>query len=661
MSAIPFLRRVWSHSCEPGNFVFLSTKSRSGDWQDHAFEYGPKLERALTDWFDKHDVDRFDIYFCPLPFSGRKRKKDLVTGSKVLWSDIDKGDHRQIKPSVLWESSPGRHQGLWILSNKVSSEKAAELSKGLAYKIGGDKGGWDLTQVLRVPGTRNHKYKNHPPVRVISASSLVYNPGELRQRIGVTEEVKKKDKITINLQDSEDILRRYNSKIPFKIKHLLRQEHVEVGKRSDIIWSIENKLHEIGMSPNEIISVIKASKWNKYKGRSDEDLRLRTELEKIINSSSDNEENIERDEKESKGHQVGLTIESFSDVMGSNHTEPGWLVEGFWMKKSHGIVAGEPKSFKSTLAMDLAVSVASGKPFLGQFKVADQGPVIYVQNENAKWIIQDRLAKIAGHKRLLGKVVRADDKKLQVTWPPELPIYMINQQGFLLTNPGHQKILEKVMEEYKPQLVILDPLYLMFDGDLNSSKDLNPTLSWLIELRTKFNCGILLIHHWKKSSKDTAGMRGGQRMLGSTTLHGWIESAWYITSSKSEDEVDDGEEDVNKTAASATVVLDREFRGAGLHPRVDVEVSMGKFGHNKYGVEVSVHKEEKERSKQPTPKELEEEILQLLKTFKNGIDEKTLIKRTGLERGVVRNAVDRLCEQEKARRKGNLIFKEKTS
>jgi hypothetical protein len=40
------------------------------------------------------------------------------------------------------------------------------------------------------------------------------------------------------------------------------------------------------------------------------------------------------------------------------------MIKDFWMRGSHGIIAGEPKSFKSTLAMDMLTSVAADKPFL---------------------------------------------------------------------------------------------------------------------------------------------------------------------------------------------------------------------------------------------------------------------------------------------------------
>jgi AAA domain len=53
-----------------------------------------------------------------------------------------------------------------------------------------------------------------------------------------------------------------------------------------------------------------------------------------------------------------------------------WLVEGLWSDQAVGILGGEPKCCKSFLALDLAVSVASGAPCLRHFAVQRTGPVL---------------------------------------------------------------------------------------------------------------------------------------------------------------------------------------------------------------------------------------------------------------------------------------------
>jgi len=45
--------------------------------------------------------------------------------------------------------------------------------------MGADESGWDLTQLLRVPGTPNHKYPEAPIVKVVTLRNKRYDPEEL--------------------------------------------------------------------------------------------------------------------------------------------------------------------------------------------------------------------------------------------------------------------------------------------------------------------------------------------------------------------------------------------------------------------------------------------------------------------------------------------------
>ena len=50
-----------------------------------------------------------------------------------------------------------------------------------------------------------------------------------------------------------------------------------------------------------------------------------------------------------------------------------WLVESLWTQQAVGVLCAQPKSGKSWLAQDFAVSVASGTPVLDRFAVPDKG------------------------------------------------------------------------------------------------------------------------------------------------------------------------------------------------------------------------------------------------------------------------------------------------
>jgi hypothetical protein len=66
------------------------------------------------------------------------------------------------------------------LRRTVSPHKAEELNRRLLVAVGADRSGWDLSQLLRPPGTRNRKYEGAPPVRLVELDEgTSYHPREL--------------------------------------------------------------------------------------------------------------------------------------------------------------------------------------------------------------------------------------------------------------------------------------------------------------------------------------------------------------------------------------------------------------------------------------------------------------------------------------------------
>ena len=50
-----------------------------------------------------------------------------------------------------------------------------------------------------------------------------------------------------------------------------------------------------------------------------------------------------------------------------------WLVQQIWGAAAVGVIGGAPKTCKSWLGLDMAVSVASGTACLGRFTVENSG------------------------------------------------------------------------------------------------------------------------------------------------------------------------------------------------------------------------------------------------------------------------------------------------
>lgn len=137
-----------------------------------------------------------DIYFCPLVFDRPERKAQYALPTRVLWSDLDLADPSklQVRPSIAWRTTqggfgclthqqdieePAHWQALWLLDRDVTPEAAAELSRRIAYAEGADKGGWDVTQVLRLPGTYNHKHNPPQRIELLWAKAQYYDPRQI--------------------------------------------------------------------------------------------------------------------------------------------------------------------------------------------------------------------------------------------------------------------------------------------------------------------------------------------------------------------------------------------------------------------------------------------------------------------------------------------------
>jgi hypothetical protein len=190
--------------------------------------------------------------------------------------------------------------------------------------------------------------------------------------------------------------------------------------------------------------------------------------------------------------------------------EPRWMIEGLWAAQAVGILGGEPKCCKSFLALDIAVSVASGVPCLRRFPVRHTGPVLLFPAEDSLSVVRRRLEGICA----------AADTALD-----QLPLYVITAPRLLLDTHQDRRSLRQTVADLKPALLVLDPFIRLHRADENASKEVAPLLGYLRELQREFRMAVLLVHHVRKrSGKD----RPGQALRGSSDLHGWGDSNLYL-------------------------------------------------------------------------------------------------------------------------------------
>ncbi len=114
-----------------------------------------------------------------------RRRKDAAAPLSSLWVDLDHDDMPPLfpTPTAIIESSPGRLQCYWRLTVSIPPIEGEQLNRRLAHTLAADPSGYDLTQLLRVPYTTNHKYWSRPTVRLLALTDIRYEPAELTARL----------------------------------------------------------------------------------------------------------------------------------------------------------------------------------------------------------------------------------------------------------------------------------------------------------------------------------------------------------------------------------------------------------------------------------------------------------------------------------------------
>ena len=266
-----FVRSVWNQQGSGFGFLCLRHAGQvgPGSWENIPIRF-PEQKLVLP------DVDDGDIYFTPNLFSGPKRHKVNVLPSRWLYADLDEIDPLNIDetfaPSVAWESSPGRFQGLWLLPRPLSPMTHGTVNKALTYHVGADKSGWDATQVLRVPGTKNFKYPDEPTVDLMWFTDDLLTGVKLPR---APHDAPNEAATSMVVPDipRRAIMRKYRDVLTLGTLHKLTMTSA-TGDRSRVLFRLERTMLEKGLDPGEIFILLRESVWNKF----DSDAELQQDI-----------------------------------------------------------------------------------------------------------------------------------------------------------------------------------------------------------------------------------------------------------------------------------------------------------------------------------------------------------------------------------------------
>lgn len=211
-------------------------------------------------------------------------------------------------------------------------------------------------------------------------------------------------------------------------------------------------------------------------------------------------------------------------VKGYGSEGASWLVQDWLPDKSVTFLVSPPESYKTWILLDLAVSVSTGLPFLGQAQVNKTGPALIIQQEDSHGGLTERLALIAEQK--LGASVKLDKDTWQIPCIPDLPIYIHPSRMLRFDNEGVLNELEEQIRQIKPKVILIDPLYSTTSGVDNYMADLANQMMVLKTWRDKYGCSFVISHHSKKNLDPDSTAR--EDSWGSQFLNAFLEAGWQV-------------------------------------------------------------------------------------------------------------------------------------
>jgi len=216
-----------------------------------------------------------------------------------------------------------------------------------------------------------------------------------------------------------------------------------------------------------------------------------------------------------------VQVDDFVDRYGSESTP--WLVEDWVPEGTVGMVQSPPGSYKTWLLLDMAASVASGSPFLQRYPVYRPGPVLFIQQEDQRRLLSERVSLLRYAKEAVALGITDPGS----FWVGERsPLYLVTDAGFSFGNGVARDRLVTLLKELRPHLVMLDPLYTACPAG-QFFIEMPDHIKWLRRLRDRFGCAFLLAHHTKKQNAEQGDL-GREQMFGSNLMNAAIESGWIV-------------------------------------------------------------------------------------------------------------------------------------
>jgi KaiC/GvpD/RAD55 family RecA-like ATPase len=256
---------------------------------------------------------------------------------------------------------------------------------------------------------------------------------------------------------------------------------------------------EQGWTDPQIMAVLVDidNRWGKYTARRDRETRYLIPLidrarQKHGYSGSLSDlamSALLQQQKPVDGTEATKMVWGFDDFINTEF-KINWMLEDLFATGGFGLLVAHPGVGKTTLAIQMGAQLALGhEKFLKWNNIGGAKKVLLLSLEMGKPPLNHFLSLIANS---------YPDKKMLnrnfLVAPFGTPIPLDTEQG--------QQFLSNLMDEYMPDVLIIDSLQKISSKELTDEQAVKSLIHYLSNIRAKYNTSLLVIHHNRKKPND---------------------------------------------------------------------------------------------------------------------------------------------------------------
>ena len=182
-----------------------------------------------------------------------------------------------------------------------------------------------------------------------------------------------------------------------------------------------------------------------------------------------------------------------------------YYVHNIVQKMGRTMISAAIGKCKTLLVQNIVLALTTGKSyFISEEFIVSPARVLLLDLEVGYSSLKDRF------------------KAMHPACDDSTALFIKSMFGIDLLDPSCQEQVEKWIKELSIEVLVIDPVGDAWTGDENIKQEVDKLTRYLNHLIFKFKISIIIVHHWRKSSKGFKS--GGEMAAGSYRWGSWLEN-----------------------------------------------------------------------------------------------------------------------------------------